>query len=104
MTTAAGTNLSNSKSCHVKSLIHDTLLVHKYLIRDYSDCIAGEPSNLKGSSVGGIRSGAFVDVDHPLVNGIRYWYQFHSFPGHTCVAPYHCYGQEADLYFAYPRK
>lgn len=97
-------NTANSKGCRVKSLTHDTLLVHKYLIKDCSDCIAREPGNFKGSSVERIRSGAFAGVDHSLVNEIRYWYQFHLFSGHTCVALYHCYGQEADLYFAYPRK
>ncbi|KAH0607224.1 uncharacterized protein H6S33_003212 [Morchella sextelata] len=39
--------------------------------------------------------------DHKFLDYILDYYKFHSFPGHECKAPYHCYEQCPEKYYTY---
>lgn len=65
-----------------------------------------EPENFKALSVDRVTTifeDCFGNAELPLVAEVLYWYQFHSFPGHSCEHPFTCYGEDKELYYQYPR-
>ncbi|KAI5847895.1 hypothetical protein DFP73DRAFT_592763 [Morchella snyderi] len=91
--------------------------VHHEVIHEYSEsscaaCLTSIPGDdrrkqidLAEQAVKSLFYTRCVDQsDRRLLDWVLRYYKLHSFPGHECEAPYHCYGQCPKKYYTYSNR